>query len=660
MENTTIKLEALKEISGATTLSGMRKILEKAGQMLSPTFSKMESDEQNAKVVKFIIFIIALVAICIVTSFAYAGGDIAMSHGGSAALVCGAVDASLAIFLYAQVIKGKARWGALGFEIVTLALLGYLMTGYFGKDNLKTVTESKISADYEIVNKYRTNVQSIADQASRAAQNAAEVAQLEFDRDGKGVVYEKGMMIAGMRIDSVPSAPQFTKTPDFASLKDANKYLRDERKKLSDMISKISSTGTAIQQQVGGVNEGLKQAFAMGLSQQQTNNLQVLSGTLTAIEKADISNAKLSESVLTHDDLKADGMQGLFGYGADIIVIFFIVMLAVQKENTTNIDSVRDSEGKLLAQEILSEENIPFDSEKISNIKFKTLHEAIKAIMGDETLKSYVKKQMSFNEYLEFMRDEPVLAKKLGSSKWAFRDIKKELNKNDEFLSVAQDAIQMSPSAWKAVSVIVKDPGIVFEMEETTRESFLQMLLSLNGKLDKPAKVSEFMGRIITNYSDLSKTYLKTLETCIEKLPATQLSNLQPEFIKNISWEVAAHLCPMIDSDSSVFGSIVRAWKEQTNDDYQLIIGNGVVSQPQFERLWKQGIINGGMDGLLAMIQAYKAKKQECNSTSVGNKFVSIEPKFKELEAALNSEDTTEFLKILKESFVAKVRPMNT
>jgi hypothetical protein len=657
--NTTIKLEALKEISGATTLSGMRKILEKAGQMLSPTFSKMESDEQNAKVVKFIIFIIALVAICIVTSFAYAGGDIAMSHGGSAALVCGAVDASLAIFLYAQVIKGKARWGALVFEIVTLALLGYLMTGYFGKDNLKTVTESKISADYEIVNKYRTNVQSIADQASRAAQNAAEVAQLEFDRDGKGVVYEKGMMIAGMKIDSVPSAPQFTKTPDFASLKDANKYLRDERKKLSDMISKISSTGTAIQQQVGGVNEGLKQAFAMGLSQQQTNNLQVLSGTLTAIEKADISNAKLSESVLTHDDLKADGMQGLFGYGADIIVIFFIVMLAVQKENTTNIDSVRDSEGKLLVQEILSDENIPFDSDKTSNIKFKTLHEAIKAIMTDESLKTYVKKQMSFNEYLEFMRDEPVLAKKLGSSKWSFAQIKKELDKDDEFLTIAQDAILMSPSAWKAVSAITNDPAMVLEMEEGLRDSFIQMLMNLNAKLDKPSKVKEFMNRFITSYTNVSSSFLKTLEICIEKLPRTQLSNLSPEFIANISPDVAANLCPMVDTDSSTFPGIVRSWKETVNDGYEEIINNGIVSQPQFARLWKTGVVYGGMDGLLAMIQAYNDKKKECSDSTVGNKAVAVEPDFTKLQTAMTEGKTDDFLSALKSSFVARAQRMN-
>jgi hypothetical protein len=257
------------------------------------------------------------------------------------------------------------------------------------------------------------------------------------------------------------------------------------------------------------------------------------------------------------------------------------------------------------------------------------------------------------------MREYPVLAKSLGETKWAFRDIKKEIDQNEEFLSVAQDAIKLSPSGWRAISATISDPAMVLEMDEHVRSSFTDMLINLTSKLQKPEKVKEFMGKFVRNYGAVSPVFLKTLEICIEKLPVKQLTHLTPEFVKNTSPEVVEHLCPMIEFDSDNFSSIVRSWKEQTTEDYETILSNGVIHQPQFHKLWKVGVEYGGIDGLLAMIRAYHDKKKECAGSTVGNKTVTIEPDFQLLKKAMDDGKTEDFLNTIKSAFIAKAKTMN-
>lgn len=648
------KLDALKGIASATTLRKIKEILGQVDQNPSPEFTKQEEKAQAKRMTRYLLVIVALAFIGAVTYLAWIGGDYIFAYAGFIALFFGILDAALILLLAGNVIKGKARYGILIFEIGSLLYLGYAMSGYFGGGNLKTAAETKLMKDYEIVNHYRTSAQTIAEQATRAAQNAKQVADIEFARDGKGVVYEKGTMMAGMKIDSIPIIKPLRTIPDFTSIVEANKFLHVERQKLAEQITGIKSVASSIQQQAAGIDAGLTQAIAMGLSSQQMNNLQVLSGTLQAITKTQIVDEKIADDVLTPQDLQADGFQKYIGYIIDIIIIFFIVMIALQKEDSEDIEKIRESEAKALISEILSDETIPFDSDRVSQAKFKHLHEAIKTIMSDDVLKTYVRKNMSFNEFLEFMREHPVVAKSLGGTKWAYRDIMKEINSNEEFLSYAQDAIKLSPSAWKAVAQIIPDPSMVLEMEEGQRKTFSDMLINLTSKLQRPEKVKEFMGKFVKAYDSASPTFLKTLEICIEKLPAKQLVHLTPDFVKNISPEIAEHLCPLIDSDSTYFELITRSWKEQTTDEYSEVLQNGVIHQPQFHKLWKVGIQYGGLDGLLAMIQAYHEKKKECESTSIGSKTVSIEPNFGSIQTAMTNGNSDEFLKAVKDSFIAK------
>jgi hypothetical protein len=226
-------------------------------------------------------------------------------------------------------------------------------------------------------------------------------------------------------------------------------------------------------------------------------------------------------------------------------------MIALQKEDDYDIEKIRESEAKSLIQDILSDENIPYDSDKLSQVKLKHLFEAVKTVTSDNSVKLYVKKQMSFNEFLEFIREYPVLAKSLGESKWPFRDIKKEIESNADFLSVAQEAIKLQPSEWRSVNSFITDPAMVLEMDDSVRKSFVTMLTSLSTKLQKPEKIKEFMGKFVKSYSTVSPVFLKTLEICIEKIPAPQLINLTPEFVKNTSPDVANHLLSNVDYDSN-------------------------------------------------------------------------------------------------------------
>lgn len=172
-------LEALRAITIASTKKEILAALQAIGQKPSELLAKDLAEENKKKGVRIFLLLIASLLILVVTTLAYIGGGYIAEYAGPIAIIFGVLDITIVILLFTDAIKGKMRFIAVAFEIVSLAYLGYAMGGYFGGGNLRTATEKKLVASYEVSKVHYTAAQSTADLFTRAVSNAKSVADVE-------------------------------------------------------------------------------------------------------------------------------------------------------------------------------------------------------------------------------------------------------------------------------------------------------------------------------------------------------------------------------------------------------------------------------------------------------------------------------------------------
>jgi len=638
----------LKTLQNAISRKEIMVILGDVERKPGPLMAKEVNEESKKKGFRLFLLIMATLCISAVTYFAYIGGGYIAQYAGPIALIFGILDLSIVILLFTDAVKGKLRLFVLLFEIASLAYLGYAMGGYFGGGNLRTAAEKKLSADYAVAKEHYTVAEATAELMQKSIDNAAAVAEVESQRDGKGVVFEKASFIASMKPSVFPLIDSLPSVPTFNDLTAGNKWLQSQRQIVADRISKYDASVNAMRNQAKGTNASLEDALKMALSQQQISNLQVLAASMEEIANKESVGTKISDEILTPSDLKADGFQSYIGYIIDVVIIFFILMLALQKNSEKGIEEIKDQEMKSFIEEILSEEGIAYDTEMLKDVPATRLYEALKIIFASDGLLKYLKTKVSFHEYVEFLKEYPQLARALGTTLWSFAEIKKEIQKNPSFVTDFNYALQVSPSDWKMLVAITPNPEQLFEMDEETRNKFLFVLKQIQAKAKfKEGELKNFMAQFILEQNP-TDDFMKSLEICASTLASpVKLKYLTGQFINTVTPYVAKFLCQTGDNEKQ-FGKIVSGWTSQYDDAMAAILADGIVEEATFERFMKCIIDWGGIDGMKKLFKTYSEKKKQLDSTSIGNKVLTLKPDFSAIKKALVEENDEQFLQELE------------
>lgn len=652
--NTSTLTVALKKILNATKLSEIADALKSVSQEPIPDFKNLLSTIKQRIAFKVVLTIAAIGFIAWITYMAIVGGTIVFGEGmGKVALVFGIVDVIIILVFAFEYITSNKRFFLLFLEGGSLLFLGYVMAGYFGVGNLKTATESKLMKDYEVVDRYYTDAKSTISKTAKTAADAASVAAAEKARTGEGIVYDKGMIISSMKIDSVSKPLEMPTIPTFKTLGEANKYLHKQRKELNIAISNYKSISRSAKENAAGIEKGLSTAMESVPTIEQKSNLNLMISSMQQIAGVPELKEKISDDVLTPADLKADGYQGYLGYVIDIAAIALAVLIGIFRVSTTNVQQVAETEALGLLDSILMDEGINFDPEKAKadKVNIRQFMDSVNAVVDDPDLTKYIKAHMNFNQFLNFAKEYPEIAKALGTSKWQFKNILKEIADDDDFVTSAVDAITIDPKTWTDVKNILSDPTAILKMPKDIRTGFLKLISQLNLRLNNPSAVKKFMSQFIGAYTENDDNFLESLEVCVTTLSPDQLMEITPEFVKITPPTLMKHICGKVGTKR--LAPIITGWKEQLIQKYTKLINDSAVSDSaQFDQFIGTVIGYGSIDGIRAMLNSYHAKAESIASETMGNNTVQLKPDFEKIRTAMTTGNNAEFTRLVESAFI--------
>lgn len=650
------KIEMLKQLLAAVSIKEIIDLLATENRKPSKTLGSELHDVKNRNGVKIFLAVMAMLSIVIVTYLAFIGGAYINEYTGPIALIFGVLDLSIVIILLLNVVKGKFRYIMLLFEICSLCYLGYAVGGYYGGGNLRSVAEKKLSDSYTVAKEHFTDAKKTAELLTRTTSNAQNVANVESQRDGKGVVFEKATFIAQMKAEALKPLPNFPKSPNFKNLAEGNKWLETERQKVADILNGYDAANSAMIDQAKSTEASLKSSMITTLSENQKSNLQVLIASVDGIGKREISKSKISNMVLTPSDLKADGFQSYIGFIIDFVIIFFILMLVLQKNKVDEnmIETAKREEAQSLIAEILEEKGIYYDSSVLSKVTIEKQYEILRRIETNEELLKYLKNRVSFDDYVLFSIEHPQVAQKLNHTGWSITQIRKELTNDSNFLENAEQALEMSPSDWESLKSIIGNINLFFLMEENERKEFLTLLknLQIKGKFKKD-DLKIFAIQFLSNTQEKSEDFIEILSICVDKIKNSEvLKELNPNFINCLTKETAKFLC-MTHTHEKKFIKLINSWSEPLNKSLSEIL-SVLEEENGFTRFMEIIFNQGGIDAFKKVSRVYETRQAEINVNTFGNKTITLKPDFTLIADAIEKSNDQAFLKQIEEAFQVK------
>jgi len=615
------KLEALKAIFNAATyqdiVAALLSINLSPGKLLA---GELEV-KRTSQTFKSGILFVAMLAIAGTTTIAYIGGGFISEHAGPISIVFGVLDMVIVYTLYANVIKGSARYFFLCLEIASLGYLGYAMTGFFGRGNANTAVEHKLSADLAVSKDHFTAVSTVQKTMKSAIDNAALVADVEQKRDGKGVVFEKAKLIAHMAVKPLNAPDTLSVIPQFKGLTEANKWMQAQRQKIAENIGNYDSEFESIKNTAQGTVESLNQAIAFSRSGQQVNNLQVLIGSLKPVANTDAATSKISNDVLTPEDLKADGFQGVIGYLIDVLTIALVIVLALLKDSNKNLEAVRDEEMRVVIESILSDMKIT-KGPNPKHISVDTQVDILQSIIDSEDLQKYLKAYgCTFANYAGFVNEyDQITAGHLEKSQWSLVDIMQEIEKDPSFVKNIRNAITITPSDWITIKETVKDLQEFFNLNKPMQASFLTVIKRLQSKgAFSVEDLQRFISTLLLG-GTVTPTLIENLEKSMEMFASVKrVKLLSNTFLRNVNTNTLNAIGNAALTEDKL-AQLISEWGSEINDPLsEMVESDFGKSYPGFI---SKAISTGGARTLRVLIQAFKEKSAEARGEISSKKLV--------------------------------------
>lgn len=613
--------QLLKQVSLAATAKALAALLVQANLSFGEKLNEALQREKNNNTARVIVAIVSIVLVGWVTYLSYTGAGFIFQNGGLVSLIFGLLDISLIVLLLTPILKGKMRWAVLAFEIASFVYFGYTMGGYFGGGSLQSVANKNLSEMYAHANDaYYGDANTLNNMSEQVKQSASAIRQIEEERDGKGVVFEKAGLVSKIELKDIPKFPEPPSAPMFGSLPEGNAWLQAQAANLSQEVQKYQSISKSLTQQAQGLSSGISDVFAQsGLSLMQQANLHSLQKSLDQIGRYPLKNPEISAVTLEKKDFQTDTVQTILGYAIEVVMAFFLVLLTILSNGKKNMEELREEAGLSIIEQYADDEN--FSYEDLSEVDYKTLERVINMTTEESgVFKKYVK-TAKLDDIVNFFEKFPVIGTAMATSKWRFSEIKKAMEADRSFEAEMPEIIQIKKIDWDILSSYC-EPQQVLVMSAEIRAKFLEVVDVLRRKVVNDAELQALVKRLVIGGPSVA--YYDTLLIFAEKMPANKLQQLTKSFILEIAPDVAKMIIAYVD-DAHQLEGINNAWKGDDNQDYLAILGNSVSKDSNFGPLLRLLVNASGIDGLRKFASSYKEKHTEAMQNGLGE-LISISP----------------------------------
>lgn len=448
-------LGILSDIEAAENTAEVGEALTPSVLQSEEPISKSFVRSQNDNKVKFIGRIVLLVAtvILIITAgcLSIKGSAFVASWGPAISVICMILDCAVAFLLFKKVVKGPFKVICLSIEVVSLFYFGYTITVLFNADKAPVVARNYLSADYNTVQQdnYEPMI-SIVDLLNKAKETAGQVAALENEHGGHGVVFAKATLIQSIKPGKNPKAlpAQAPDAPAFETIEDANQWLQTEETKVMQAAEAYNAYYNAIRDHARAADSSIVKEMHENtkLSQFQTGSLRSLQTLMENISsKPNADSVRVSIKSIEVDDLKgnkldktkhADWMAYAAGYGAEIIPIFFLFLLAYLPDTTETLEKMKNREARTLINTQLKNKGINFSPAELKAVDLEDLIGFTRQVFRSQELLSYLlDRKATFDDLLEYSKEHPAVLYYIGQGncEWHLTTIKRRLQKDPAF-----------------------------------------------------------------------------------------------------------------------------------------------------------------------------------------------------------------------------------
>ncbi len=622
-----VKTEKLtvKSIQSLVTLSA-RKLYEKL-QALSvipgTDLTNVVNKEKTNNSRRWMIMMFILVVMGVFGYFAQAGADYVMNYGRRISLFMTALGMTFVIITALRWWPKKMKAIVIFAELVLMTFNAYVMPGFFASSSIGTQAESMVARDVESANKTIENIGTFYTLNNAVNTNAVNIALIEEKRDGKGVMYQTAMTIAGkfpkMEMPARIKVPAINK--NVGSLSEMNNELIRVHQLIAEEVGVKVQEANGIRSAAQGTVDQVNKIAQMQLSEAQSGNALALKGDI--VNMADSVKFVYNDKpqVLRKGDLQIDGFVRILPYLLDIFVIglmLWLISVTYPSEKQSEIAKLQEDSQIAAIRKLLAEWRIKYNNDDliVNDTTF-----ALLAFLEENTefVKVAQRQDVTFSE-LSDLKDEfsetILLACASNHSQFQLLDLL-QLHKGDRGMA---DKILycFKVNDWNDLKEVTEHGYSVLSWYEDDVKMFISILNQLRLALN-PSELAAHVDMMLTDMynSDDIAELLKVWQTLVtslnKKTKKAVLIGINVSLLSNLTVQTASkYACDIINSLTTEKPAldIQAVWNTVCNSTLIEWIKKGY-----YEDLITitQRASRFGRHGVLPLFSAYNIAKQKLN-----------------------------------------------
>ncbi len=400
----------------------------------------------------FTVALITAIGIC-----AYQGGKFIASWASGLTVFFMILDWTISYLFYKRLVTGVFKIVCLVIDLASFIYFGIAISALYGSGNAQVVARNYLAADYDAVQSHYSDAATIRNLLADAVSNAAVVAAQENEHGGHGVVFSQAEAINQIKLKDLPAKPSIvTEAPEFESLSEANTWLQTQEQEATRLAAGYDSYYNTIRESSQRVDSAINRALLTPLTEFQKSSLNRLESSIAGISGKPKPKSVTFNHRVAREDLRAEDYTGYIGFLVELIVLFFIGLLAYLPDTRESLEDMQDREVRIQVRNALKGSRIRYDAAKLKAIDQDKLLFFLQDLVDSPKLIDYMKsKKATFDMLFEFSEKHSELLYYLQKNDcmWSLFDINKELNNDPDFADSFEEAVAVPRSTWKKRTV---------------------------------------------------------------------------------------------------------------------------------------------------------------------------------------------------------------
>ena len=285
------------------------------------------SKEKANKTRRWVLVALILLVMNVFLYFTRLGAEYILENGKFWSTVFSVGAMGFVIATGFKFLPRRIRFVVIFLELAAMSYNAYVMPGYFGKASIGTQAEEMIANYTNTANKTMEEIGAFYTLNNTVHKNAKNIAKVEKERDGEGVVYESATNIAG-KFDSSLAMPAMITAPtinkNFTSLAQLNKELLKAQATVATQVRKEMQKAEGIRSAAEGTIPQVTQIENIpGLSLNQKSNAIALHVDIEKLSKAKFSY-DYTPKKLAKSELRIDGFLRVLPFILDLFIVALI------------------------------------------------------------------------------------------------------------------------------------------------------------------------------------------------------------------------------------------------------------------------------------------------------------------------------------------------